>query len=146
MIIVVQFLSPVQLFQTPWTAAPQAPLSSTISQSWLKFMSVESVILPNHCILCCSEQMHLYLHKKQHTFGYIWFTMTFASATPTPSILQCIEFTLIGQNSRKHWVSLTVCLIDYWVQIIHGRTLLGTLCVSFPGLLKCHTEISDSQV
>ena len=30
MIIVVQFLSPVQLFQTPWTAAPQAPLSSTI--------------------------------------------------------------------------------------------------------------------
>lgn len=53
---------------------------------------------------------------------------------------------IIGQNSRKHWLSLTVCLIDYWVQIIHDRTLLGALCVSFPGLLKCHTEISDSQV
>ena len=37
---------------TPWTAACQAPLSSTISQSLLKFISIESVILSNHLILC----------------------------------------------------------------------------------------------
>ena len=35
------------------TAAHQAPLSPTISQSSLKFMSVESVMLSNHLILCC---------------------------------------------------------------------------------------------
>ena len=33
--------------------ACQAPLSSTISQSLLKFISIESVILSNHLILCC---------------------------------------------------------------------------------------------
>ena len=40
------------LFATPWTAAHQAPLSFTISQSLLKFMSTESVMLSNHLILC----------------------------------------------------------------------------------------------
>ena len=43
----------VWLFATPWIAACQAPLSFTISQSLLKFMSVESVMLSNHPILCC---------------------------------------------------------------------------------------------
>ena len=36
----------------PWTAALQASLSSTISWSLLEFMSTESVMLPNHLILC----------------------------------------------------------------------------------------------
>ena len=38
---------------TPWTAANQAPLSSTVSQSLLKFMSVLSVMLSNLLILSC---------------------------------------------------------------------------------------------
>ena len=37
---------------TPWTAAHQASLFFTISQSLLKFMSIESVMLSNHLILC----------------------------------------------------------------------------------------------
>ena len=51
--IVVQLLTHIWLFVTPWTAAHQAPLSSTISQSLLKFMSIESVTLSNHLFLCC---------------------------------------------------------------------------------------------
>ena len=47
-VIAVQLLSCVRLFVTPWTAARQASLSSTISQSLLKLMSVESVMLSNH--------------------------------------------------------------------------------------------------
>ena len=43
----------VQFFVTPWTAENQAILSFTISWSLLKFMSIESVILSNHHILCC---------------------------------------------------------------------------------------------
>ena len=39
---------------TPWTAAHQASLYSTVSQSLLKFMSFESVLLANHLILCHS--------------------------------------------------------------------------------------------
>ena len=37
---------------TPWTAASQASLSFTISQSLLNFMSTESVMSPNHLVLC----------------------------------------------------------------------------------------------
>ena len=48
----VQSLSPVQLFATPWTAACQASLSITNSQSLLKLMSIESVMPSNHLILC----------------------------------------------------------------------------------------------
>ena len=44
----------IWLFATPWTAAYQAPLSSTISSSLLKSMCVEFVMLSNHSILCCS--------------------------------------------------------------------------------------------
>ena len=38
---------------TPWTAAHQASLSFTVTQSVLKFMSIQSVILSNYLILCC---------------------------------------------------------------------------------------------
>ena len=48
----VQSLSRVQLFATPWTAARQASLSITISQSLLKLMSTESVMPSNHLVLC----------------------------------------------------------------------------------------------
>ena len=48
----VQSLSHVQIFMTPWTTAHQAPLSSTVSQNLLKFMSIESVMLSNHLIFC----------------------------------------------------------------------------------------------
>ena len=50
---VVQLLSCVQLFATPWTAACQASLSFTISWSLLKLTSVESVMPSHHPILCC---------------------------------------------------------------------------------------------
>ena len=48
----VQSLSHVQLFATPWTAAHQASLSITNSQSLLKLMSIKSVMPSNHLILC----------------------------------------------------------------------------------------------
>ena len=47
----VQSLSPIRLFVTPWTAARQASLSITSSQSLLKFMSIELVMPSNHLIL-----------------------------------------------------------------------------------------------
>ena len=48
----VQSLSCVRLFVTPWTAACQARLSITNSQSLLKYMSIGSVMSSNHLILC----------------------------------------------------------------------------------------------
>ena len=52
-LVVVQLLSHIQLFATPWTAARQASLSFTISQTLLKLMSIESVMPSNHLNLCC---------------------------------------------------------------------------------------------
>ena len=52
----VQSLSCVQLFAASWTAAHQASLSITNSQSLPKLMSIESVMPSNHLILC-----HLFL-------------------------------------------------------------------------------------
>ena len=50
-LITVQSLTHVRLFETPWTAAHQASLSSTISQSSLKLMSIESMMTSKHLIL-----------------------------------------------------------------------------------------------
>ena len=47
-VVVVQSLSCVQLFETPWTVACQASLTVIISQSLLKLMSIESLMPSNH--------------------------------------------------------------------------------------------------
>ena len=49
-VVVVQSVSYILLLATPWTVAHQASLSFTISQSLLKFMSIESVMLSDHLI------------------------------------------------------------------------------------------------
>ena len=50
--IVVQLISHVRFFATPWTVTRQASLSFAISRSLLKLMSVELVMPSNHLILC----------------------------------------------------------------------------------------------
>ena len=51
--VVIQSRSHVPLFTTSWTTACQTPLSYTTSRSMLQFMSIESMMLCNHLILCC---------------------------------------------------------------------------------------------
>ena len=51
LVVVVKLLSRVWLFATPWTAARQASLSFTISQSLFKLMSIELVMPSNHLVL-----------------------------------------------------------------------------------------------
>ena len=53
-VVVVELLSHVPLFVTPWTAAHQAALSITNSWSLLKLMSIELVMPSNYLILCCT--------------------------------------------------------------------------------------------
>ena len=52
LVVIVQSLSRVQLFVTPWTAGRPASLSITNSPSLLKLMSIKSVMPSNHLILC----------------------------------------------------------------------------------------------
>ena len=51
-VAVVQLLTCVRLFATPWTTALQASMPFTISQSLLKLMSIESVMPSNHLVSC----------------------------------------------------------------------------------------------
>ena len=90
---VVQLLSHVRLFETPWTAAHQASLSFAISQSLLKLLSIEWVMLSNHLILChpllllpsifpsirvfSSESAPCIRWPKYWSFSFSWINMSF---------------------------------------------------------------------
>ena len=70
--VFLQSLSHVWLFVTQWTAACQTPLSFTISQSLLKFMSTESVMLSNHLILCLPFSFCLQSFPASGSFPINW--------------------------------------------------------------------------
>ena len=57
-VVIVHLLSCARLFVNPWTATHQVPLYSTTSWNFLKYMSIESVMVSNYLILCCP---HLFL-------------------------------------------------------------------------------------
>ena len=80
-VIVIHLLSHIQFFLTSWPVACQAPLSSTVSQSLPKFMSIESVMLSNHLILRPSTLPSIFpsikvfsnesaLHIRSFSFSY----------------------------------------------------------------------------
>ena len=52
LVVIIQSLSPVRVFATPWTTESQTSLSLTISLSLLKLMFIESVMPYSHLILC----------------------------------------------------------------------------------------------
>ena len=118
--IVVQSISCVWLFVTSWTAAHQASLSFTISQSLLKLMSTESVILSNHLILCRS----LFL-----------LPSSFSSIRVFPNV----SFLLI--EWPKYWsFSFSLNPLDeyqYWFPL--GLTGLVLLSKGFPRIFSSPT-------
>ena len=67
----VQSLSHVQLFRTPWTAAHQASLSITNSQSLLKVISIEVVMPSNHLILSSTSPRTFNLSQHQGLFKWV---------------------------------------------------------------------------
>ena len=60
-----------RLLRIPWTAACQAPLSSAVSWSLLKFMSIELVTVSNHLILSPSSPFALSLSQHQGLFQWV---------------------------------------------------------------------------
>ena len=69
MVVVVQSLSLIELFVIPWTAALQASLSFTISQSLLKLMSIELVMPSSHLILRCPLLLLLSIFSSIRVFS-----------------------------------------------------------------------------
>ena len=139
----VQSLSRVQIFSTPWTAARRASLSFTISQSFLKLMSIESVMPSNHLILCCPLLLLLSIfHRirvflKESVLGTRWpkyWSFSF-SISPSNEYSGLISF-------RIDWFDLLVVqgtlksLLQH-----HSSKALNSLALSFlysPTLTSIH--------
>ena len=87
-VVAVQWLSPVQLFVTLWTAAHQTSLSFTIPQSLLKLMSIESVMPSNHLILCCPLLLPSIFPSIRVFSSELAFSSSVQSIEPGSSALQ----------------------------------------------------------
>ena len=96
----VQSLSHVQLFATPWAAAPQASLSITNSRSLLKLMSIKLVMLSNHLILC----------RPLPTFNLSQDQGLFKWTSSSHQVAKALEFQL--QHQSFQWIFRTEFLYD----------------------------------
>ena len=98
----VQLLSHVWLFVTPWTAAGQASLSITNSQSSFKLMPIESVMPSNHLILC-RPLLLLSPNPSQHQGLFQW-------VNSLHEVAKVLEFQL--QHQSLQWTPRTYLLQD----------------------------------
>ena len=112
----IQLLSHVRLFVTPWTAAYQASLSITSSQSLLKLMSIESVMPSNHLTLCRPLLLQPSIFPSIKVFSnepalHIWWPKYWIfsfSISPSNEYSGCISFKmdwfdlLTVQGTLKH--------------------------------------------
>ena len=103
----VQSPSCVRLLETPWTAARQASLSITNSQSLLKLMSIESVMPSNHFILCrpllllpsIFPSIRVFSNESVHRFGWLTYWSFSLSIGPSNEYSGLISF-------RMNWLDL----------------------------------------
>ena len=142
----VQSLSPVPVFATPWTAARQASLSITNTQSWLKLMSIELVMPSKHFILChplllppsIFPSMRVFSNESVlHIRGPQYWSFSF-SISPSSEYSGLISFrmdwldlrafqrtlkSLLQHHSSK--ASILQCSAFFTVQLSHPYTTTG---------------------
>ena len=117
-VVVVQSLGHIQLFVTPWTATCQAPLSSTVSQSLFKFMSIESVILSNYLTLC--HPLLLQFFPASGSFPMSWLFTSVQSMGIDKPIMKCTVLYRTVSKSKKLISALSIYpfLYNPWQQVI----------------------------
>ena len=136
----IQLLSRVQLFVTPWTAASQVFLSFTISQSLLKLMSIELVMLSNYPVLCCPllllpsvfPSIRVFSNESVLCIRWLKYWSFSLSIIPSKEIPGLISFrmdwldllavqgtlkSLLQHHSSK--VSILQCSAFFMVQLLH---------------------------
>ena len=143
--IVVQSLGRVRLFATPGTAAHQPSLSFTISQSWLRFMSIESVMPSNHLILCHPLFLPPSIFSSIRVFSsesvlhirwpkYWSFSFNISPSNEHPGLIFRMDWldilavqgtlkSLLQHDSSK--VSVLLCSAFFIVQLSHPYTTTG---------------------
>ena len=147
-----QSLSHVQLFATPWTAACQAFLSIVNSWSLLKLMSIDSVMPSNHLILCCpflllpSILHSISVFSTGSAFHIRWpkywsFSLSISPSNEHPGLISfrmdwldllAIQGTLkslLQHHSSK--ASILQCLVSYYFKTIAFRCVHAYLDLIF---------------
>ena len=104
-VMVIQTLSRVWLFVITYTAAHRASMSFTISWSLLKIMSIESVMLSNHLILC---RPLLLLHS-------IFLSIRVFSKGSSHQVAKVLDYLLL-QNYQKFLKGGDWRVVVFWVQ------------------------------
>ena len=105
-VVIVQSISHVWLFGTPWTAAFQASLSFIISLILFKLMSIESVMPSNHLALCCPLLLlpsifpSIRIFSNESTLCIKWPKYWSFSISPSEEYTGFISLGLTG------WISL----------------------------------------
>ena len=139
-------LSHVQLFVTPWTAARQASLFITKSQSLLKLMSIKLVMPSNHLILCCLLLLLPSIFPSSRVFSnesvfrirwskYWSFSFSITPSNEQPGLISfkmdwldilAVQGTLkslLQHHSSK--VSILWCSAFFIVQLSHAYMITG---------------------
>ena len=132
-VVAVQSLNHVWLFLTLWPAACQARLSSNVSQSLLKFMSIKSVVMiSNHLILCYpllllpSIFLSIKVFSKESVLCIRWLKYWSFSFSITPSneysgLISCrtrhgtTDWFQIGKGEHQGYI-LSSCLFNLYAE------------------------------
>ena len=122
----VQLLSCVWLFLTPWTAAHQASLSITNSQSLFKLMSIKSIIPSNHLIICCPLLLLLSIFPSIRVFSnesvlqIRWPKYWSFSISPSNENSGLISF-------RMDWLDLLAVWGHHYLHYLHHSLTSGQI-------------------
>ena len=116
--LVVQLLCHVRL-SSPWIAACKASLSFTVSQSLLTFMSIESVMLSNHLILCCflllpSVFPSIRVFSNESPFCIGWPKYWSFSISPSNSMFRA--------DFLKDWMNGLISVLSKGLSIVFSNT------------------------
>ena len=149
-VVVVQSLSCVRLFATPRTAARQASLSITSSQSLLKLMSIESVMPSNHLILwrppllLCSIFFSIRVFSNESVLHIRWpkyWSFSF-SISPSSEYSGLISF-------KMDWLDLpavqgTLSLLGRICSLPLSSILVGPATFGVPWLVEVSLSVAAS--
>ena len=129
---------------TPWTVAHQASLCFTISQSLLKFMSIESMMLSKHLILC-----HPFSSCPQSFPASGIFSSELALRIRWPKYWS-FSFSISPSNEYSGLISFRIDWFDLFaVQFCSVQSLSTTLCdpmdCSTPGFPVLHYDLVFAQ-
>ena len=143
----VQLLIHVQLFAIPWTAACQASLSITKSQSLLKFMYIESVMPSNHFILChplllppsISPSIRVFSNESVLRIRWPKYWSFSFNISPSNEYSGLMSWWIFTNSCQKHSYSILLCTVCYSLDRAEGKFLVNKELFkeNWPFLLLC---------